>query len=264
MPRIRQAHRIVTTLLWVAALLPSRAAWAEPEAWFKKGLLAYEEGRYAEAAQAAENGYLEKKLPKLLVLKAMAQHKLGHLDEAWSLLQLVVPKDLPEHLRDTFVQEYAQVEAGLKQAGADRERAKAAAAQQQAAQQAQRDAAAQRREAKTSRARTLWIATASTAVIGGGVWALGWSTATSAADLDLTRSANHTQYHDQMTLGRMEYWGGVSLVAVAAGLATWAAIESAGAGEPTPDAVTCVPMVWPDGAALVLSVPDAAWGRVGR
>lgn len=258
MPRIQRTRRFVTAWLSVAMLLPGATAWADPEAWFKKGLLAYEEGRFVEASQAAENGYLEKKLPKLLVLKAMAQHKIGHLDEAWSLLQLVVPKDLPENLRDTFVQEYEQVEADLKRAGVERDRAKVAAAKQQAAAQTARDAAVRRSQAKASRARTLWIAAGSTAVVGGGLWALGWSTASSAGDLDLTKTANHWQYHDEMATGRLEYWGGVGLVVVAAGLGTWAAIESAGAGEPAAAAVSCLPVVWPDGAGLVVA------GRFGR
>ncbi len=257
MPHFRKGRRLLTAALAVAFLLPARASWADPEAWFKKGLLAYEDGHFAEAAQAADNGYLEKKLPKLLLLKAMAKHKLGLLDDAWTLLQLIVPKELPEHLRETFVQEYSQVEMGLKQAALDRDHARATAAQDRIAQQAQRDAVAQRAAAKSSRARTLWIGAGATAVVGSGLWALGWSTAHSASDPDLTQASNHAQYHDTMSLGRMEYWGGVGLVAVAAGLATWAAIESAGAGEPAAPTVTLAPVWWPQGAGVVLTVSDA-------
>lgn len=234
---------------WVILLLlalPGRAAFADPEAEFKRGLMAYENGNFAEANQRADAGYLEKKLPKLLFLKALSLFKLGKVAEAWSLYQLIQPKELPENLRDLFVSEYAATEQAIKQAQRQAEIDKGKAEEAKNAENAKAVAAETARVERRSRANWLWVGTAVAVVAGGGLTFLGLSTATGADAMKLTDPATHVDYHAAYSSARAEYYAGLALVGVGAGLGVWAAYTTmTSAAEPQ---ATVTP-VWLDGGA---------------
>lgn len=211
-------------------VLPGRPALADAEAAFKQGILALEEGRAAEALRFADDGYAEKKLGKLLLLKAMALEKLGRFGDAWVVIQLVVPKDLPPLLRDEFVQCYERLEVESKKQTADQQ-AEAARAEALAKQaQASHQAAADHRRQLQSRATALWIAGGATTLAGGGLWFYGWNSANAARDLDLTKPANFQTYRDQTSTAATLYWAGVGCTALGAAVLGWAALSQAQAG----------------------------------
>ena len=79
---------------WVSLTLQARTGWADHDAQFKAGIIALEEGRAADALKAAEDGYIDKKQTKFLFLKALALEKLGRIEDAWQVIQVVLPRDL--------------------------------------------------------------------------------------------------------------------------------------------------------------------------
>lgn len=238
-----------TATIWALLLLfalPARLAFADPEAEFKRGLMAYENGNFAEANQRADAGYLEKKLPKLLFLKAMSLFKLGKLAESWSLYQLILPKELPENLRDLFVTEYAATEQAVKQAQRQAEIDKDKVDQAKNAEQAKAVAAESARIERRSKANWLWVGTGVAVVAGGGLTYLGLSTASGADVMNLSDPTTHAGYHAAYSSARAEYYAGLALVGVGVGLGVWAAYATmTSAAEPQ---ATVAP-VWFDGGA---------------
>ena len=100
---------------------------ADAEGEYRKAAAAYEAGKHADAVRHADAGYLEKPMAKLMYVKAMATFKQGRVDEAWSLLQIIHPKDLPEPMREAFVRDYEQVEQAQKDGVTNRAKAQEAA-----------------------------------------------------------------------------------------------------------------------------------------
>lgn len=223
-------NRCLTILLLTIWLLPARMALADAEAAFKQGILALEDGHPAAALALADEGYAEKKLGKLLLLKALALEKLGRFGDAWVVIQLVVPKDLPALMRDEFVKCYERLEIASKQQAADQQ-AQVARAELLAAQaHAEQKAAAERREKLQSRATALWIAGGAATLAGGGLWFYGWNSANAARELDLTQAAQHAAYRDQTSTATTLYWTGVGCTALGAAVLGWAALSQAQVG----------------------------------
>ncbi|MSQ84124.1 MAG: hypothetical protein EXR77_14775 [Myxococcales bacterium] len=230
---------------WVSLTLPARTGWADHDALFKGGIIALEEGRSADALKAAEDGYIEKKQTKFLFLKALALEKLGRIDDAWQVIQVVLPRDLPKELHEEFAKSYERIEKGhdeflaktAKDAADRAEHVKLVAVQASAAQ-------AQRRTHQGT-ARTLLIAAAGCVVVGAGALTYGWYTADSAiADNNLVNTSAHQAYKDQLALGTVTYWAGAGLAGVGAVLAAISVWESGKAAAPaaTATAWRLVPM----------------------
>lgn len=210
----------------LVALLQAPAAWADADATFKAGLTALEEGRLPDALRKADDGYAEKKQARFVLLKALTLEKMGRIQEAWQLIQLVLPRDLPEALHGEFAASYERIEKAAAAEPAQRAEAdrQAKAAQVALAQQVAEDQ--KRREGHANRASWLWISAGSLAGAGAAATGWGWYTATAAADLKLVDPATHADYHSQMSLGRTLYWSGIGAMGAGLVLGGWAFLES--------------------------------------
>lgn len=238
---------------WVSLTLQARTGWADHDAQFKAGIIALEEGRAADALKAAEDGYIDKKQTKFLFLKALALEKLGRIEDAWQVIQVVLPRDLPKELHEEFAKSYERLENGhhdfvAKAAKDAADRAvhdKLVAVQASAAQ-------AQRRKHQGT-ARTLLIAAAGCVVVGAGALTYGWYTADSAAaDNNLVNTSAHQVYKDQLALGTVTYWAGAGLAGIGGVLAAISVWES---GKATAPAATSA--VW---RLLPIAAGPDGWG----
>ncbi|MBM4342114.1 MAG: hypothetical protein FJ100_01870 [Deltaproteobacteria bacterium] len=211
-------------LLALVAWLPALAR-ADGDAQFKAAILALKEGRAADALKSAEDGYVERKQARFLFVKALALEKLGRVADAWQIIQVVMPRDIPAALHTEFAKAYERIETAAKLA--------AVKTAQQAAERAAHDEAEKRktvaaehdRRAHARTARTLTLAAVGCAVLGGGALGYGWFTADAAAtDHNLVNPSEHQAYKDQMALGRTLYWSGTGVAglgAILGALAVW-------------------------------------------
>lgn len=230
--------RSAAALAAVVALLQAPAAWADADATFKAGLTALKEGRLPDALRKADDGYADKKQARFVLLKALTLEKMGRIQEAWQLIQLVLPRDLPEALHGEFAASYERIEKAAAAEPAQRAEAdrQAKAAQAALAHQAAEDQ--RRREIHANRASWLWIAAGSLAGAGAAATGWGWYTATAAADLKLVDPSTHANYHSQMSLGRTLYWSGVGAMGAGLVLGGWAFLESRQAAPVSPSQTT--------------------------
>lgn len=207
-------------------LIQAPIAWADADATFKAGLTALEEGRFPDALRKADDGYAEKKQARFVLLKALTLEKMGRIQEAWQLIQLVLPRDLPSALHGEFASSYERLEKAAAAEPAQRAEAErvAKAAQDARAQQLAEEQL--RRDARASRATVLWIAAGSLAGAGAAATGWGWYTANAASQLDLVKPTTHADYRSQMSLGRTLYWSGIGAIGVGLALGGWALAES--------------------------------------
>lgn len=237
-----------TLLLTLALTLFAVPVFADAESTFKKGLMALEEGHPDEAVKLADAGYAEKKLGKFLLLKALGLEKLGKVGQAWEIMQLIVPHDLPEVLRDEFVKAYDRLEVASKQAVVRQAAEAAEAARLAEIAKIGAEAKAATHDRHQKRAKLLWISGAVVGAAGGGLVFYGWTTTNGAAAMNLTNAADHQTYKDQMAQGRTLYWAGVGAAAVGGALLVWAALEQSQA-----NAVAVGPLVAPDAAGFAVA-----------
>lgn len=249
-------RRLLIFALALQPLLPARTAWADADATFRAGQAALQEGRLQEALRKADDGYAEKKQARFVLLKALALEKLGRIAEAWQLIQLVLPRDIPTALHGEFAAAYER----LEKAAAEEPSRKAAA---EKADQAQKDALAKlaaaeakRREADQRRSSVLWISAGCLVGAGAAATGWGWFTADSATSLKLVDPATHADYRSRMSLGRTLYWSGVGAMGAGLLVGTWAYLD--GRSEPAKDtgraeAWHLQPILSPDEAGVQLT-----------
>lgn len=224
------------TSVWalaVVGMLLAPAAWADADAVFKAGQVALEEGRLPDALRKADDGYAEKKQARFVLLKALALEKMGRIQEAWQLIQMVLPRDLPAALHAEFAASYERIEkaaAAEPALKAEAERLAKAAKEAQAGQAAEQQ---RLRDGHAKRATVLWIAAGSLAGAGAAATGWGWYTANAATKLDLVKPATHADYRSQMSLGRTLYWSGLGAIGTGLLLGGWAFFESRAATDAT-------------------------------
>jgi hypothetical protein len=247
-PVLRGSTAVVAALVgfWLPAL-----AVADPEAHFKAGWKAYEAGSHVDAVKHAEDGYAEKSLTKLMYLKAVAIWKLGKLDEAWTLLQMVKPRELPNEIQGQFVSDYEAMEQAVKAQKAQDAATDAQRKTEEDQRRLRRETV--RAEAEARNRRGMWLAVAGgvLAGAGAGVAFLGVATAEDAGTLDLTDTAKHATYKDQFATARSEYYGGIGLAVAGLGLLAWGVLDwTAKAPKDATQASSVVPWFGADGAGL--------------
>ncbi len=156
----------------------------------------------------------------------MTLEKMGRIQEAWQLIQLVLPRDLPASLHEQFAASYERIEKAAAAEPAQRAQAEQAAKAAQAAAAEQAAQEQKRRDAHANRASVLWISAGCLAGAGAAATGWGWYTATAAADLNLVDPSTHADYHNKMSLGRTLYWSGVGAIGAGLLLGGWAFWES--------------------------------------
>ncbi len=230
--RPRLYCRWAVPLLLCLALLTSTAR-ADGDHHFKAGILALEEGRAADALKAAEDGYVERKQARFLFLKALALEKLGRVPDAWQIIQVVLPRDIPAALHGEFAKAYERLETAAKLAATKAEQDAAARAAHDETERRNAAAAEHERKDHARMARNLTLAAVGCVVVGGGTLGYGWLTANSAAtDHNLVNVSAHQGYKDQVALGRTLYWSGAGVVGVGVVLGALAVWQSGKASAP--------------------------------
>lgn len=160
---------------------------------------------------------------------------MGRIADAWQIIQVVLPRDIPAALHGEFAKAYERLEAGAKLAAAQAEQSAAERAAHDDAERRKTAAAEHARKGHSRTARNLMLAAVGCAVVGGGALGYGWFTADSAAtDHNLVNVSEHQGYKDQMALGRTLYWSGAGVIGLGAVLGALAVWQSGKASAPMP------------------------------
>lgn len=232
------AHRFANALaaaVVLTCLVAPAAAFADADAIYAEADAAFKAADYKKAAKDASRGIELSREARFLYLRARAVWQLGDYEEAWSLMNLVKPNELPAEQQEPFVADYARMEVEAK---AQREK-KAASLKSGPPKPADGSGG-------SGLATWLLVGGGAGLAAGGVLMAYGYTSATEIDDQVYEDPSVHPDYHDRYGSARTLYWTGVGLMAAGAAVAAWGALEMWG-GEPQAagPGVTLRPGTWP-------------------